>query len=136
MSTTARRPELQPVHDEVVRLVAQRWSRLIRSKITITTGLRESHWEEFEEQAPDLVGWKLGPNGRVIEWIAEVETEQTLPAPETRRRWHELAIPGVPFHLFVPKGERTLAELYAVMAGVPVTSIYEYELENETFRIS
>lgn len=136
MSATARHLELQPVHEEVVRLVAQRWSRLVRSKITITTGLRESHWEEFEGQAPDLVGWKLGPNGRVIEWIAEVETEQTLPASETRRRWRELAIPGIPFHLFVPKGARTLAELYAVMAGAPVTGIHEYALENETFRIS
>ena len=135
MSTITHEAGVQSLHDHVVNLVAQRWAKSAQSKVTVNTGSEKKGRAGFDRNTPDLVGWKSSPKGTRVEWIAEVETKESLSRLEMRARWQDDAALGVPFYLFVPKGCRARAEQVAVKAGVTLNSIYEYAFVNETLQL-
>jgi len=135
MSTITREAGIQSLHDHVVSLVAQRWAKSVQSKVTINTDAERHRWVESDRSYPDIVGWKLSAGRNTIEWIAEVETEESLSEPDTQGRWREDAVLGVPFYLFVPKGHRETAQKLAAMTGVILNCTYEYSFVNETFQV-
>src|SRR5207249_8831454 len=118
MSTITQEPGIQSLHDQVVSLVAQRWVRSVQGKITINTDRERLRWAASDRVYPDIVGWSFNAGRNAIEWIAEVETEESLWEPKMHVRWHEFAMLGVPFYLFVPKGQRATAEKFAFAVSV------------------
>ena len=70
-----------------------------------------------------------------MEWLAEVETEESLLDPTTRARWRQSAVPGVPMYLLVPRGNRAVAEKLLAAAEVKCTGIYQYEFFNGVVQI-
>lgn len=135
MSTITREAGIQSLHDHVVSLVAQRWAKSAESKITINTDVERHRWAVSDRSYPDIVGWKFNSGKNIIEWIAEVETDESLSEPDTHSRWREDAVLGVPFYLFVPKGYREMAQKLAVTTGVTLNGTYEYAFVNETFQL-
>lgn len=119
---------IQSLHGQVVSLVAQRWAKSFQCKVTINP--RAGTGE------PDLFGWQFSPSGNRVEWIAEVETENSLTELDRYKRWQALADKSVPFYLFVPKGYRAKVRQLAVMAGVDLNGIYEYAFLNDTFQLA
>lgn len=119
---------IQSLHGQVVSLVAQRWAKSFQCKVTISSGA--------ETGAPDLFGWQFSTSGNRVEWIAEVETEDSLTELDRYKRWQALADKSVPFYLFVPKGYRAKVRQLAVMAGVDLNGIYEYAFLNDTFQLA
>jgi hypothetical protein len=136
MSTITREAGIQSLHDHVVSLVAQRWAKSAPNKITINTDAERHQWAVSDRSYPDVVGWRFNGGKNTIEWIAEVETEESLSEPETRSRWQEGAVLGVPFYLFVPKGHREAARKLAAAAGITLNGVYEYAFVNEVFQLS
>jgi len=136
MSTITREAGIQSLHDHVVSLVAQRWAKSAPNKITINTDAERHQWAVSDRSYPDVVGWRFNGGKNTIEWIAEVETEESLSEPETHSRWREGAVLGVPFYLFVPKGHRETAQKLAVTAHVTLNGIYEYFFLNGVFQLS
>lgn len=136
MSTITREAGIQTLHDQVVSLVAQRWAKTVPSKVTINTDAERTRWAASDRSYPDVVGWSLSAGRNTIEWIAEVETEESLSEPDTQSRWREDAVLGVPFYLFVPKGHRETAQKLAALTGVTLNCIYEFFFLNETFQLS
>ena len=82
MSLTLREQGIETVHDQVVSLVAQRWAKAFVCKVTIKSGLEQNPWAE-PNQLCDIVGWYVSSGGNTMEWMAEVETEDSLGIP----RW-------------------------------------------------
>lgn len=119
---------IQSLHGQVVSLVAQRWAKSFQCKVTINP--------RAETGEPDLFGWQFSPSGNRVEWIAEVETEDSLTELDRYKRWQALADKSVPFYLFVPKGYRAKVRQLAVMAGVDLNGIYEYAFLNDTFQLA
>jgi hypothetical protein len=78
------------VHDQVVSLVAQRWAKAFHCKVTIHTGLEQDPWADPQQQC-DIVGWQVSSAGSTMEWMAEVETDDSIrmsqPFQNGRRRW-------------------------------------------------
>jgi accessory colonization factor AcfC len=134
MSTILRDQGIQTVHDEVVSEVAQRWAKAFRCKVTIKTGLEQNPWADPKQQS-DIVGWYFSPRGNSMEWIAEVETEDSLSNPAVRMRWQHAAMPGIPMYLLIPKGNKAVAEKLAAAAGIQFTSVYEYSFFNGVVQI-
>ena len=134
--TTATQVAVQNVHDQVVSLVAQRWAKFASCKISIYTGAEKFRWPRSIRNYPDIVGWQPDGGGNRLELVGEVETEESVSTPDARIRWRDCAALSVPFYLFVPKGQRSVAQLAAAKAGVLFNGIYEYALENERFQIS
>lgn len=123
------------LHDHVVSLVAQRWARSFQCKVTIKPSVEKHGWAAGPHD-PDIIGWQYSPAGNRVEWIAEVETEESLAQPLIRERLQDHAARGAPFYLFVPKGCRTVAQSVAMRAGIRPNGIYEYAFVNETFQLS
>lgn len=119
---------IQSLHDQVVSLVAQRWAKSFQCKVTINPG--------SETNEPDVFGWQFSPAGNRVEWIAEVETEDSLAELDRYKRWQAMADKSVPFYLLVPKGYRSKVRQLAVMAGVDLNGIYEYAFLNGTFQLA
>lgn len=134
MSTILREQGIQTVHDQIVSEVAQRWAKAFRCKVTIKTGFEQSLWADPKQQ-PDIVGWYFSPRGNSMEWIAEVETEDSLSEPAARSRWRQGAVPGIPMYLLIPRGSRSAAEKLAAAADVRFTGIYEYNFLNGVVQI-
>jgi hypothetical protein len=65
-----------------------------------------------------------------MQWMAEVETEDSIKGVETVSEWKETVVPGVPFYLLVPRGLKESAQKLAVVASVAVSGIYEYTFVN------
>ena len=107
ISTIHREQGIQTVHDQVVSEVAQRWANSVHCKVTIKTSLEQNLWADPKQQS-DIVGWYFSPRGNHMEWIAEVETEDTLLDPATRTRWQQAAVPGIPMYLLIPRGKKLL----------------------------
>nr|MBI3614506.1 hypothetical protein [Nitrospirota bacterium] len=128
MDTITHEIRIGSLHDQVVSLVAQRWAKSFQCKVTINPG--------SETTEPDVFGWQFSPAGNRVEWIAEVETEESLTGLDRYKRWQTLADKSVPFYLFVPKGYRSKVRQLAVMAGVDLNGIYEYAFLNETFQLA
>ncbi|HKW86676.1 MAG TPA: hypothetical protein VJM82_06380 [Nitrospiraceae bacterium] len=136
MSTITREVGIQSLHDHVVSLVAQRWAKSVHCTVTINTDGERHRWAGSDRSYPDIVGWRLNFGRNTIEWVAEVETEESLSDPETHGRWQEDAVLGVPFYLFVPKGHRETAQKLAATTGVTLNGVYEYTFVNEMFQLS
>jgi hypothetical protein len=103
--------------------------------VTIKPNAEKPGWAA-DRLDPDIIGWQYSPAGNRVEWIAEVETEESLAHPQTRGRLQDHAALGAPFYLFVPKGYRTVAQRVTMKAGVRPNGIYEYAFVNETFQLS
>ncbi len=123
-------------HDEVVSLIAQRWAKSFQCKVAIRPAADKHGWLMLGDRDPDIVGWQYSPDGNRIEWIAEVETDESLCDEQRWLRWNEYATVGVPFYLFVPRGYRTTVQHVIGQAGVPVNGIYEYALVNDAIQLS
>ncbi|MGH7164712.1 MAG: hypothetical protein ACREIS_04205 [Nitrospiraceae bacterium] len=136
MSTTAREAGIQTLHDQVVSQVAQRWAKSVQSQITINTDAERNRWAGSDRRYPDILGWKLLSGRNTIDWIAEVETEESVTEDLARGRWRDYAALGVPFYLFVPKGWRTTAQQLAAGSHVKLNGVYEYAFVSGTFQLS
>lgn len=126
MSTTLREQGIETVHDQVVSLVAQRWAKAFRCKVTIHTSLEQNPWADPQQQC-DIVGWHVSSAGNTtMEWMAEVETDDSIRDAATVSEWKQAVVRGIPFYLLVPRGLKGSAQKLAVDASVPVSGIYEY----------
>ena len=131
MSTTLREQGIETVHDQVVSLVAQRWAKAFVCKVTIRTSLEQNPWAD-PNQLCDIVGWYVSSGGNTMEWMAEVETEDSLSEPQVVDRWKKTVTRGVPFYLLVPRGLREAAHKQAQDAAITFSCIYEYVFINGT----
>jgi hypothetical protein len=129
MNTALRENGIVTVHDQVVSLVAQRWAKSFHCKVTIHTGLEQDPWAG-PQQLCDIVGWKVGSSGNTVEWMAAVETDDSLKDVATVSKWREAVVRGIPFYLLVPRGLKESAQRLARGAFVPVSGIYEYTFVN------
>ena len=129
MSTVLREQGIVTVHDQVVSWVAQRWAKAFHCKVTIHTSLEENPWADPQQQC-DIVGWQVSSAGNTMQWMAEVETEDSIKGVETVSEWKEMVVPGVPFYLLVPRGLKESAQKLTVVASVAVSGIYEYTFVN------
>ena len=129
MSTVLREQGIITVHDQVVSLVAQRWAKAFHCKVTIHPGLEENPWAGPQQQC-DIVGWQVSSAGNTMEWMAEVETDDTIRDAATVSEWKETVVRGIPFYLLVPRGLKESAQKLAEDASVPVSGIYEYTFVN------
>ena len=129
MSPVLREQGIVTVHDQVVSLVAQRWAKAFHCKVTIHTSLEENPWADPQQQC-DIVGWQVSSAGNRMEWMAEVETNDSIKDVATVSEWKETVVQGVPFYLLVPRGLKESAQKLAGDASVPVSGIYEYTFVN------
>jgi hypothetical protein len=77
MSTVLREQGIITVHDQVVSWVAQRWAKAFHCKVTIHTSLEENPWADPQQEC-DIVGWQVSSAGNRMEWMAEVETNDSI----------------------------------------------------------
>ncbi len=129
MSTVLREQGIVTIHDQVVSLVAQRWAKAFHCKVTIRTGLEQNPWADPQQQC-DIVGWRVSSSGNTMEWMAEVETDDSIRGIVTVSEWKEAVVRGIPFYLLVPRGLKESAKNLAGAAAVPVSGIYEYTFVN------
>lgn len=129
MTTTLREQGIETIHDQVVSLVAQRWAKAFHCKVTIHTGLEQNPWADPQQQC-DIVGWQVSSAGNTMEWMAEVETDDSIRDAATVSAWKEAVVRGIPLYLFVPRGLKESAQKLAGDASVPVSGIYEYTFVN------
>lgn len=129
MSTVLREQGIVTVHDQVVSLVAQRWAKAFHCKVTIRTGLEQNPWADPQQQC-DIVGWRVDSSGNTVEWMAEVETHDSINDAATVSEWKEAVVRGIPFYLLVPRGLKQSAQNLAEKGSVPVSGIYEYTFVN------
>lgn len=134
MSTVLRESRIETIHDQVVSEVAQRWARAFQCKVTIKTTSDHKPWTDPDQQ-PDIVGWSFSPSGNTMQWMAEVETEDSLQSPETRFKWKRTAVADVPLYLLIPRGNRAQAERIADSVGLRFSRIYEYGIVNGVVQI-
>ena len=134
MSTSLREQGIRTVHDQVVSEVAQRWAKAFRCKVTIRTSLDQNPWAD-PRQISDIVGWYFSPQGNRMEWMAEVETEDTLSDPATLGRWQRAAVPGIPMYLLIPRGNMSVAQRMVEAAGAQFSGIYQYCFVNGVVQI-
>ncbi|HYM89102.1 MAG TPA: hypothetical protein VES92_08290 [Nitrospiraceae bacterium] len=129
MDTVLREQGIVTVHDQVVSLVAQRWAKAFHCKVTIHTDLGKNPWADPQQQC-DIVGWQVSSAGNTMEWMAEVETDDSIRDVATGSAWKEAVVGGIPLYLFVPRGLKESAQKLAGDASVPVSGIYEYTFVN------
>ncbi|MBA5865870.1 MAG: hypothetical protein GDA67_04125 [Nitrospira sp. CR1.3] len=134
MTTTLREQGIESIHDQVVSLVAQRWAKAFHCKVTIHTGLEQNPWADPNQQC-DIVGWYVTSGGNTMEWMAEVETEDSLADSQTVANWRRAVARGVPFYLLVPRGTREAAQKLAQDASVMFSCVYEYTFMNDICHI-
>ena len=58
--------------------------------------------------------------GNTMEWMAEVETHDSIMAVATVSEWKEAVVRGIPFYLFVPRG---LKESAQKLVGTPLSPL-------------
>lgn len=134
MSATLREHGIASVHDQVVSLVAQRWAKAFHCKVTIHTGLEQNPWADPNQQC-DIVGWYVTSGGNTMEWMAEVETEDSLADLQTVTHWKKAVVRGIPFYLLVPRGMKESAQKLAQDASVMFSCVYEYTFMNEVCHV-
>ncbi|MFO0706055.1 MAG: hypothetical protein U0412_04295 [Nitrospira sp.] len=134
MSTILREKGIETVHDQVVSEVAQRWAKAFQCKVTIRTESESNPWADPAQQA-DIAGWAFSPRGNHMQWLADVETEDSLRDPDTHRKWKRAAAAGVPRYLLIPRGARSQAEKIAMSLNLQFSSIYEYGFVNGVVQI-
>ena len=130
ISRVFREQRIVTVHDQVVSWVAQRWAKAFHCKVTIHTGLEQDPWADPQQQC-DIVGWQVSSAGSTtMEWMAEVETDDSIRDVATVSEWKEAVGRGIPFYLLVPRGLKESAQKLAGNASVHVSRIYEYTFVN------
>lgn len=136
MSTITREVGAQTLHDQVVGLVAQRWAQSWHCEISIHTDPERPKWTGSDQCEADIIGWQLKGGKPKIEWVAEIETPESLVEIATIGRWQDDAARGVPFFLFVPKSSREQAQKLAIKAGLTLNGVYQYSFVNGSFQLS
>ncbi len=136
MSTITRDIVTQSVHDQVVNLVAQRWAKTWHCQITINSDEERARWAESDRSYADIIGWTFRAGRNKMEWVAEVETEESLTTTGPGGRWQDDLGLGVPLFVFVPKGRRVEAQKTALRANITLNGIYEYSFVNGAFQLS
>jgi hypothetical protein len=129
MTATLRERNVETVHDQVVSMVAQRWAKAFVCKATIRTG-RDQHPCGNPMQPCDIVGWYVSSGGNTIEWMAEVETEESLGDAQIAEKWNKAISRGIPFYLLVPRGMKELAFRLSQEQSVEFSYIYEFTFIN------
>jgi hypothetical protein len=129
MTATLREGSLETVHDQVVSLVAQRWAKAFVCKATINTGQEHHPWGG-PIQPCDIVGWYVSSGGNTMEWMAEVETQESLADVQIAEKWKRAIRQGIPFYLLVPSGMKEPAFRLSQEQSVPVSCIYEFTFIN------
>ena len=129
MTATLRQQGVETVHDQVVSVVAQRWAKAFVCKATIKIGHEQNAWGE-PVQPCDIVGWYVSSGGNTMEWMAEVETEQSLADVQTAEKWKRAIRCGIPFYLLVPRGMKEPAFRMSQEQSVAVSCIYEFTFIN------
>lgn len=129
MSPTLREQGIETVHDHVVSLVAQRWAKAFVCKVTIRTGIEQNPWAE-PNQTCDIVGWYVSSGGNSMEWMAEVETEDSLADPQVVEKWKKAITRGIPFYVLVPRGMKDAALKLTQEQAITVSCIYEFTFIN------
>ncbi|HEU4684755.1 MAG TPA: hypothetical protein VFS39_09675 [Nitrospira sp.] len=135
MSMTLKERGLETVHDQVVSLIAQRWAKVFHCKVTIQTGLEHNPWADPNQQCVDIIGWFVSSGGHCMEWMAEVETAESLADPQTVARWRKAVARGIPFYLLVPRGLKEPAQKLAQDASVVFSCVYEYTFLNDVCHV-
>ena len=130
MSTTLQEQEIETVHDQVVSLIAQRWASAFVCKVTIRTGLDQPPWAD-PNQPCDIVGWYVSSGGNTMEWMAEVETEDSLTKPHIVDKWKKTVTRGIPFYLVVPRGFMESVLKLSQDASIGLSWIYEFAVSDE-----
>lgn len=125
----------ESLHDRIVEILAQRWARMFPGRVIIDTCLDPHRWAWVDQKA-DIMVWLVSPYGHSVYWIAEVETGESLCAPDAPSKWQRGAALGMPFLLFVPSGGRTFALHSARLARVALSGVYEYRLASGTVEFS
>ncbi|MGH7259665.1 MAG: hypothetical protein ACREI9_03155 [Nitrospiraceae bacterium] len=136
MSTITRDVVTQSAHDQVVNLVAQRWARSWHCQVTINSDAERDKWAESDRSYADIVGWSFKAGRNKVEWVAEIETEDSLAAIGASGRWQDDTGLGVPLFVFVPKGRRVDAQKIALRSNVTLNGVYEYSFVNGAFQLS
>ncbi|MFI5247506.1 MAG: hypothetical protein ACHQWV_03020 [Nitrospirales bacterium] len=134
MSSLTKETGIATIHDQVVSLVAQRWAKAFHCKVTIHTSLEQDPWADPHQQC-DIVGWQVSSAGNRMEWMAEVETDDSLRDAATVSEWKKAVVRGIPFYLLVPRGFKGSAQKLAEDASVPVSGIYEYTFLNDLCQV-
>ncbi|WP_455371784.1 hypothetical protein [Petrachloros mirabilis] len=129
MTVSLNEQAIETLHDQVVSLVAQRWAKAFVCKVTIRVGLDQNLWADLNQQC-DIIGWYVHSGGNAMEWMAEVETEESLADPQTIEKWKKTVKRGVPFYVLVPRGMKDVAAKNAQDASLTLTWIYEYGFVN------
>ena len=129
MTATLRERSIETVHDQVVSLVAQRWAKAFVCKVTMRTGHDPNSWDE-PMQPCDIVGWYVSSGGNTMEWMAEVETEESLTDAQVTEKWNKGIRRGIPFYLLVPRGMKELALRLSQEQSVALSCIYEFTFIN------
>jgi hypothetical protein len=129
MSLSLREQGIETVHDHVVSLVAQRWAKAFVCKVTIRTSLEQNPSAE-PNQLSDIVGWYVSSGGNTIEWMAEVETEDSLGDARVVDKWKRTITRGIPFYLLVPRGLKEVAFKLTEEQQIAVSCIYEFTFIN------
>lgn len=135
MSTLTPGISTSVLHEQALNLIAQRWVRTGHCKVAIRPAGDAEGWPQFRQVSPDLVGWQYSDGRQRLEWIAEVETKESLGGDNPDSRWRTEATLGLPFFLFVPRGCRGEAQQLATRAGVKLNGIYEYSFVNNMFQL-
>ncbi len=134
MSMMLKEQAVETVHDRVVNLVAERWAKAFVCKVTIRTGHEHHAWAD-RDQPCDIVGWYVSSGGNTMEWMAEVETEESLSDAHTADKWKRAMIRGIPFYLVVPCGLKDAAFKLAEDAAIAMSCIYEFTFINGVFHV-
>jgi len=129
MSLTLREQGIETVHDEVVSQVSQRWAKAFVCKVTIKSGLDQNPWTE-PNQPCDIVGWYVSSGGNTMEWMAEVETEDSLGDALVVDKWKRTIARGIPFYLLVPRGLKEVAFKLTQEQAITVSYVYEFTFIN------
>jgi hypothetical protein len=134
MSTTLREQGIETLHDVVVSLIAQRWAEAFVCKVTIRTSLYQNPWAD-SNQPCDIVGWYVSSGGNTMEWMAEVESEDSLMNPDVVDRWQKTVTRGIPFYLIVPRGFKESALKLSQDASIAFSCVYEFTFINKICHI-
>jgi hypothetical protein len=125
----------QPIHDFVIRSIPELWEKRGRQSVEINPGSEKNRSAKSVDLYPDVMGFESEDGEGRLQWVAEVETEDTVTLRKARTHWRQSAALGVPFFVIVPIGFRDLAALIAQHEGVPVAGIYNYWFENQELRL-
>ena len=134
MSSLIKEAGIETIHDQVVSLVAQRWAKAFQCKVTIHTSLEQDPWADPHQQC-DIVGWQVSSTGNTMQWMAEVETADSVEDPETLLKWTQAMGHGIPFYLLVPRGFKDSAQKLAEGGAVHCSGIYEYTFVNDLCKV-